>query len=518
MEETHSRGSRAAWDLADVTPLCRPWRADAWGVERPELNEGLLRLSSALAASAYDMELSPWLAAGWRDATIQVNGELAREEAAERTESEKPRRGLSRLLETVKMRFVRQKIQPRGPLGQVLGAVRQLRGGSGTGKAVVMLHKTPDGRYVVAIGFMGTGKQLSDWFSNFRMTAEEGMHRGFLQLARQFEGNESAILFPETARELGLESLSLKDVLAECRREDSRFLIWMAGHSQGGAMMQAWTRLKILEDGVLARNLIGCGFASPTVCTGLCEAQPALYPLYHVVNSDDPVPRVGGQVHLGQALLYPAGDAFRRACYRFAPDDPLRRARELAVREVVRTRSMTDCLVVMVAYLTLMQNSAAGEVASMLGFARGAGWTRLLGVADNRVADLLRATSRKCDAAYFSIAGRRMSRAQVKRCMRRLQAVADEVGLRGLMQGMLQWTGAAHAMTDGENGEPGAYPTIVMEGAKALTPAVWTGGLLPLLMRQDGKTPLIVRKNATCARRAAVHPHRARPRNSWRKR
>lgn len=46
---------------------------------------------------------------------------------------------------------------------------------------------------------------------------------------------------------------------------------------------------------------------------------PAAYPLYHILNSDDMVPRMGALLHLGLCLEYPADDDFRERCYDLSP-------------------------------------------------------------------------------------------------------------------------------------------------------------------------------------------------------
>lgn len=149
----------------------------------------------------------------------------------------------------------------------MIGALRQIER-SDTGKVLVMLHPAPDGRYVVAVSFMGTGGRFYDWFSNFRMVAENGIHKGFLQLTEQFERNETEIDFPETARALGVERLTLRHILEEMKSPNSRFALWLTGHSQGGALMQVYAMRKIHLDGVLMTNLVGYGFASPPCSTG----------------------------------------------------------------------------------------------------------------------------------------------------------------------------------------------------------------------------------------------------------
>ena len=200
------------------------------------------------------------------------------------------------------------------PISQLRGALRQ-REGSDTCKAVVMLHPLPGGvgRYVVAVGFMGTGKRIYDWFSNFRLNREEGMHAGFLQLTKEFEKNAEEISFPETARELNLEKLTFSDILAECRRPGSRFRLWMAGHSQGGAIMQLFAYREV-KRGFLRQNMIGYGFASPSAIYARPDCDLSSFPLLHIQNADDVFPRIGAALHVGRCRVMYPDDRMRAAC------------------------------------------------------------------------------------------------------------------------------------------------------------------------------------------------------------
>ncbi len=64
-----------------------------------------------------------------------------------------------------------------------------------TGKAITMVKPLPDNRFVVAIGFTGTGKRPQDWISNLRFEHPEGLHEGFNDLALLYEGNAEEIQF-----------------------------------------------------------------------------------------------------------------------------------------------------------------------------------------------------------------------------------------------------------------------------------------------------------------------------------
>lgn len=279
---------------------------------QPSLTRDAAAFSLALSASAYHMHTVPWQDAGWMDFSFQVDHTLMT--GAKVNASQGVQGKLSRMLN----RIARHRLHRSDPFSQLYGALRQ-RDRSDTCKALVMAHPLTDGRYLIAIGFMGTGKRLFDWISNFRLSKAEHMHRGFLQLAEEFESRTDEICFPQIAREMQLPHLTLKAILEECTRDDSRFLIWMSGHSQGGAVMQVFTH-HMLTCGVLPDKLLGVGFASPTVLHEGCMFPH--YPLHHLICADDLTPRIGAKRHLGCCHVLPMTDHMRAFCYGNAPTLP----------------------------------------------------------------------------------------------------------------------------------------------------------------------------------------------------
>lgn len=447
-------------ELGEVSSLFGPWRADFSGRLRPPLSPEAMKLSAALAYTAYTMDAAPWLNAGWRDVTAQVDGEVV----------PLTREGLQ---SAWRKRRVLSKVN-QGPLGQAITALRQKDRGA-TGKAIVMLKEASNGRVVVAVGFMGTGRRYYDWFSNLRMTTENGMHRGFLELARQFEQNEERIAFPETARKLGLETLTLSSILRDLRRPDSRYLLWLSGHSQGAAVMQTYAHLKLHEDGVYPANLLGWGFASPTVMTDEAVADPGAYPLYHVLNSDDLVPRCGASVHLGLTLTYPAEANLRKSCYAWPREEASVKAR-LAVRPLLR--GMTDtpaCLMNALAFLTLLSRRSASELLSFLGMDALTPLDRLVDKADP--GEWIDSVRLRAMGAYQSITGNPPDHGQIEQITADMQGVIDEIGFRAFREALNDLTRYPHAMRpDYPGGFEGAYPYIVQQGIEKLIPALWVSG------------------------------------------
>ncbi len=502
-------------DLSNMAPLMAPWASDPWGKMRPPLSVEAAEMSAVLAQCTYRMDVGTWLQAGWRDVTIQVDGDL--------TDGVEPGDGSARqrLASAWKMFRVRQRMRGGNPLGEVMGAWRQ-REKSSTGKAMVMLHPADLGRYVVAISFMGTGERMYDWVSNFRLTEENGTHKGFLQLTRQFEDNEADIDFPETAKELGLERLTLRHVLEEARNPNSRFTLWLCGHSQGAAVMQVYAHHKLTEDGVLPRNLVGYGFAAPSAMSGLAVGDPAAYPLYLIQNSEDVVPRMGAQVHLGVQLIYPAGEDMRARCYTWSTTPQAVENRRLVAGILGRIADTPSCLEVTMAYLNVLASYAPEELVDTLGrIAQHLPIRRMLNAADQRADRLLRAINRHLAAAYAQITGYPASQERVAEIQAEISGVMRQIGLKAFTNAQMEWMVQCHriGLDDGATTSPYLY--IVQEGLAELQPAIWLSGRPPRLVwaaRAVGSGPrveqpqLLNRRMLTPPRRNHRHPRYADPR------
>lgn len=476
------RGAVSGSDLAKLDSLLKPFAPDSFGRLRPPLSHEAMLLSLELANVAYQLELEAWMEAGWTDFSIQIDDTL--QSGVTSPEGESGER-MQRLLNFWKVYRARSAQRERNPIAQVMSAMRQ-RERSDTIKAVTMIHSAPNGRYVVAIGFMGTGTRFYDWISNLRFTTEEGFHKGFYQLTEYFEQGAERLMFPDTARALGLEKLSLADILSEAKSNDSRFTLWMAGHSQGGAVMQVFCHKLMNDWGVPARNMLGYGFASPTVATGRLPFDPARYPLYHVINSDDLVPRVGALQHLGLGLLYHANDAMRASAYGWsgAPED-------VAMREALRpfllrmndTPSIMEVCVAL-CYCLLEEKGEEG-LSSLI----DKKWTiapieRALQYAGDKAQNLAESIVRYAKESYHALAGQEMNPETVELLKNNLRPVVKAHTMRELLGGMTALAWAPHRIMREHFTQMGAYSYIVRRGFSTLQPFVWEDGVQGMPQRR----------------------------------
>lgn len=277
-----------------------------------------------------------------------------------------------------------------------------------------------------------------------------------MDLCRQFEDNSRRISFEQTARLLDRPQLTLADVLLECRREDSRFLLFLAGHSQGAAVLQLWLHRQ-LEAGLLPRLALGYGFAPPSV-----SARPlgARYPIFHFINSDDIVPRVGLFHHIGQAYVYHADEAFRAFCYQGRDTDPL--FMHLLGR-MEAFQGTQDALSFLMSYILALSAMPQAEVAEAVALIAGAGIAeRLVLKRDEPLEGVLRLMRRLLWRNYEAAMGRPVDE---ERCATLAHELMPEIrahGAENYTRMMMQVMGVPHALVFREPLTPGLAPYAYM--------------------------------------------------------
>jgi hypothetical protein len=434
----------------------------------PPVDHTVLQASLRLAHMTYPLDILPWMADGWRDFSFQIDDVL---ESGRISTAQDPY--FLQLANLKRLQRARNALNDRSPLVQLLGALRQ-RERSDTVKAVCMMRPLPDGRQLLAIGFMGTGKRFYDWFSNFRMGVEDGFHQGFYQLCRHFEQAADSITFPETALALGLPGLTLRDVLTDMRRPESRFRLWMAGHSQGGAVMQIYTHRLLTGLGVLPQHLSGYSFAAPTVAEASLTARPWAYPLWHIRSRDDVIGRVGAAVHLGRLLDFAPDAAFRAASYQYS-----RLTADAAVRPWMMSwldtmQNNESALVSITAMLLCIAQEKGEDVLG--GFAERyrsvQGLDRLFSLADDQAQGLLRQLAERQLRTYRELTGQEMDPKRLRQRMDELRPHVRQTPLRRILSVMGECLLQPHQL-HGSEAAPGSYSMIVEQPLRKLMPLRW---------------------------------------------
>ena len=502
---TKGHGAITGRDLSQLSSLTRPFVRDPFYRLRPPFAREAAELSLELANMTYTLDLDPWAEAGWNDFSIQIDDTL---QSGMTHGGSADGERMQNLISAWKMLRAKAALRELNPVAQVMSALRQ-RERSDTIKAVCMMHSMEGGGYLLAIGFMGTGKRFYDWISNFRFTTEEGFHKGFYQLCTYFEQGAESIVFPKTAAELGLEKLTLGEVLSEMKSARSRFRLWMAGHSQGGAVMQVFTHRLITDWGVLPQNITGYGFASPTVATGRLVYDPAAYPLYHIINSDDMVPRMGALLHLGLCLSFQSDDKMREATYGLSalPAD-------IAARETIRSyqRQMVDTASILLYSTAFMQCMAEEKGEEGLNSLMSKKWSfapidRVLALAGDKAMDWLDRLVENAQNGHAALTGRPMDEAELTRLRDSMRPMMHEIPFRRLMGAVLSYCVPPHHIMRNQQKEQGAYAYIVENRLDELRPFIWLNPKDSAPVRRYGELAAL-RAQTREVLRAAVPAHR----------
>ena len=303
------------------------------------------------------------------------------------------------------------------------------------------------------------------------MRLEDGRHQGFLQLTRQFISHEKEIIFPETARELGMHSLRFRDVMEACKAPGAPYMLWLVGHSQGAAVAQL-EMLYLLEEGVLPEYITGYGFASPSVLAG--NAAPGDSPMFHILNSDDLVPHMGAVWHAGKLLVYRASPEMRRACYRWRWD-----AQSVADRKLARnvTGQMTDTahdIMVGMAYLRLLEEEPLGMIEEGLR-SLGHALPYMPGMVAGRVdATMQKAIERVLDIAgeaYEQHVGRPVDLQGVIHIMQTIRSITEQIGMERFARAFGELCIEPHRAQNLEDGMDTAYQYVARMCYRQLLPA-----------------------------------------------
>ena len=437
---------------------------DSWRCDKPNLLGA--RFGLELAQLAYDFETEAWIRAGWTDIAIQVDRRVLTGIHAAEEKGDWRQLMLNGFLPRLAKRLT--------VLSNPITQLRGLKDESllyDTGKAITMLKPLPQGRYAVAIGFTGTGKRPQDWVSNMRFEHPDGLHAGFEYLSELYESNADDIQFPTAAKALGLEKLTLQDVLAECAREDSRFTLLMAGHSQGAAVLQVWTHRR-LKEGLLRQNLLGMGFACPMVAKGLTE-QERECPLALFVSADDLFTRIGLSEHMGHVWSFTPKQSVRELCYAPCWEDPF--FHEL-LHVMDNIRDIEEAMVLTLGFLEALETVPRKEAGAALGFLINSMMAeRWLPLAEDAVGKILRYMRLSVRRYYHDLNGESPDEDKVKEAALFAQRMLVAHRAPEITEMFFKTLTLTHSLSGSELGREdlAPYSYMVVRGFDELTSAAY---------------------------------------------
>lgn len=464
--------------LAPQAPFFLPFEEDAWGLQRPPFSPSLARLSVELACATYNFDLDRFFLAGWCDATLQVENRLFDQVNA----AHMNRQPADFIYSSLKLKHAQSMLSP-SPIGDMLRGIRQFIA-TDTGKVVVMALPTLGDQYVIAISFMGTGRKFYDWFTNFKMACRGGMHEGFLALARQFDTNADRIQFPYIAQKLGLQSLTLADILAQCAEEKSPFKLFLTGHSQGGAAAQAYAYLLRSERGVNVKHIIGYTLAAPSTASITFEDDPAIYPIYNVINHEDFVPRMGASMRLGVDLVYVPDQIFRTSYYDYEPGEMAnviaRDRLHHLMSYITDMPTLIEMLVALLRTLSAMPDRKSAQSILLMLNLQFKYLTPAMQSIGLKFEDLVRLIENQILPTYRDLCGKDVDSAHIKELAQSIELYLHDVGTDGFCTYFMQLIFSPHQITFDSPSKEGPYTAIVSRYSNALRACIWRRGEKPL--------------------------------------
>lgn len=428
-------GNHTGVDLRDLG-----WFENA---NRGQLSRGAACFGLELAQLAYDFEAGPWLAAGWTDLVIQVDQRLL---SGVRSMDEVGN-FRQQIMNLVLPKLAKSLSLVSSPINEIRSYFQKTTAQE-TGKAIVLIRPDGDGRFTVAVGFMGTGRRPQDWAGNMRFGHEDHFHEGFSMIAAQFEENAPEIHFPAAAKALGLEDLTLKDVLEACKKPGSPFRLVVAGHSQGAAVLQVWAYRRLM-DGFLPENLVGFGFASPQAAVDLPRDEVRC-PLTHFLVSEDLFIRMGLRDHLGTCWRLEADEAFREKCYGKNRDNPLF-LQTLALFE--QLKDTPSALLFCLAYLEALSQRPHKAIGTSLAVFVESSLAEMLPVlAEEWTRRVMRLTMRSFAKFYTDAAGAPADPLELSAVRDQLAELMDLYGAVAFSQMLFKTLHQTHALVNADNG------------------------------------------------------------------
>lgn len=437
-------------DLAHTHDFSLACHEDAWGVSRIPFSPQIARMSTELAANAYDLTLQPWMDAGWEDCTFIIEEKIV-------TLDHENNSRLAALESGWKLRRARSLIQGVRPVADLTRAFRQLLV-TDMGKAIVMTRIGEDSRQIIAISFIGTTEKYFDWFTNFKLHRQTGMHHGFLELARQFHTRTPQVLLPKLAAARGEETYTLADAILDAKEPDSPIVFWLSGHSQGGAVVQTFTHL-LLSQGIPAERICGYTLAAPTVSVCDPALDPKRFPIYNIVSTDDIVPYIGAQVRLGMDLIYRPTAAFRARYYRV--EQELSEAFNRTLFSASQVQTTQDALCWGIALMRLMgdMDSAEDMETFLLQVFPFLGMLKRINLSILDVVDFFLG---KLESQYAALNTAPLDEAMVHAYSSSLRTLLQEFGPKQTAHALIKVLMETHRVRSGDQEDPSAAPYVAI--------------------------------------------------------
>ena len=197
------------------------------------------------------------------------------------------------------------------------------------------------------------------------------------------------------------------------------------------------------------------------------------YPLYHVLNNDDLVTRVGSLKHFGLCLRYKPDSKFREAAYGWSQHPDARRARRDAARMTLYIADTPSFLVSFSALLDVVcQENTDDEIFGVSeGLLAFGPLDKVFSFAGRKARATVRHLITYMRNAYQEITGAPMEENMLGYMEEICRPIVRTTPLKRLMGELYDWVYPPHSLYNSK--ENGAYWRIVNEHAAQMKPFIW---------------------------------------------
>ena len=176
--------------------------------------------------------------------------------------------------------------------------------------ATVATKKLDDGKTMIAIAFKGTdSSNINDALSDmYKAIDKDGFHKGFMFNAKQFYKKSDKVKFV-----IDGETVTLAQVLEEMKKDDSKYKMLVTGHSLGAAVADIYSGYFLSNDKIKSDNIVTVTYGTPKSCAKDFEYNGNN--IINIINTDDMVPTIGAEEHIGTCLYFTPSEDFRKTNY-----------------------------------------------------------------------------------------------------------------------------------------------------------------------------------------------------------
>lgn len=177
--------------------------------------------------------------------------------------------------------------------------------------ATVATKKLDDGKTLIAVAFKGTdSSNINDDLSDmYKAVDKNGFHKGFMFNAKQFDKKADKIEFT-----IDSKKITLSQILDEMKKDDCPYKMLVTGHSLGAAVADIYSGYILKGEGINDNNIVTVTYGTPKSCSK--DFKYSANNIINIINTDDMVPIIGAESHLGTCLYFTPSENFRKTNYK----------------------------------------------------------------------------------------------------------------------------------------------------------------------------------------------------------